>query len=174
MPLFTGWRDAQLVSKFNKELIIDVIDTEIALYKLSLSDTKTDMYGESDSKIYHQPVMISALINRQDPVYEGTEEGQDYTMMCDFGFIKDSLIELGVYVEVGDAIEYNGEWYEVDSVIDNKYFGGKNPEYSFASDRWGLNVSIIANAHLTRRSRIHVEEIRSANRSTDNDIPLNI
>jgi hypothetical protein len=43
MPLFHGQRDASLVHKFNTELIVDIIDTEVALYKLSLENTKTNI-----------------------------------------------------------------------------------------------------------------------------------
>jgi len=175
MPLFHGQRDASLVHKLNMELIVDIIDTEVALYKLSLENTKTNVYGESDKKIYLQPIKIPALINRQQQEFEGTEFGQDYNQPCEFGFIRELLKDYETYVEVGDVIEYNGEYWEVDAILENQYFGGKNPDYSFATERWGHNVSIIANTHLTRRSRLHVEEVRSAPRTFDNnDIPDNI
>jgi hypothetical protein len=175
MPLFHGQRDASLVRKFNTELIVDIIDTEVALYKLSLNQTKTNIYDESDKKIYNRPIKISSIINRQPQTFEGTEFGQDYTQACDFGFIRETLKEIQTYVEVGDVIEYNGEYWEIDAIQENQYFGGKNPDYSFATERWGHNVSIIANTHLTRRSRIHVEDIRSAPRiREDNNLPDNI
>lgn len=174
MPLFHGQRDASLVHKINTELIQDIIDTEVAVYKLSLDDTKTNMYDESDKKVYHLPIKIPALINRQEQTFEGTEFGQDYTQVCDFGFIREMLKSVETYIEVGDVIEYNGEWWEVDGILENQYFGGKNPDYSFATERWGHNVAIIANTHLTRRSRVHVEEIRSAPRMENNDLPSNI
>jgi hypothetical protein len=175
MPLFHGQRDASLVHKLNTELIVDIIDTEVALYKLSLEQTKTNMYDESDKKIYNLPIKISAIINRQPQAYEGTEFGQDFTQTCDFGFIRELLKEVETYVEVGDVIEYNGEYWEIDAIQENQYFGGKNPDYSFATERWGHNVSIIANTHLTRRSRINIEQVRSAPRSSEyNDLPDNI
>ena len=154
MPLFHGTRDAGLVHKFNMELIADIIDTEVAVYKLSLEDTKTNIYNESDKKVYFSPVKVSALINRQPQAYEGTEFGQDYQQTSEFGFIREMLKNVELFVEVGDVIEYNGEWWEVDSVQENQYFGGKNPDYAFSGEKWGHNVSIIANTHLTRRSRI--------------------
>lgn len=175
MPLFHGSRDASLVHKLNTELIVDIIDTEVGLYKLSLDQTKTNIYDESDKKIYNRPIKMPALINRQEQTFEGTEFGQDYNQICDFGFIREMLKEYETYVEVGDVIEYNGEYWEVDAILENQYFGGKNPDYSFATERWGHNVSIIANTHLTRRSRIHVEEVRSAPRiNENNDLPSNI
>ena len=134
MPLFHGTRDAGLVHKFNMELIADIIDTEVAVYKLSLEDTKTNIYNESDKKVYFSPVKVSALINRQPQAYEGTEFGQDYQQTSEFGFIREMLKNVELFVEVGDVIEYNGEWWEVDSVQENQYFGGKNPDYAFSGE----------------------------------------
>ena len=108
MPLFHGQRDAALVHKFNVELIQDIIDTEVALYKLSLDDTKANIYDESDKKVYQLPIKIPSIINRQPQTFEGTEFGQDYTQSCDFGFIRELLKQYATYVEVGDVIEYNG------------------------------------------------------------------
>lgn len=174
MPLFTGQRDASMMNRFAKELVVRVIDTEVALYKLSIGDTKSNLYDESDSKVYQLPIKIPSLINRQPQAYEGSEAGQDYTQVCDFGFIREVLKDINTYIEVGDLIEYNGEWWEIDSLQENQYFGGKNPDYSFSTERWGLNVSIIASTHLTRRSRIHIEEVRTAPRSNENKLPSNI
>lgn len=174
MPLFHGKRDASLVHKLNMELIADIIDTEVAIYKLSLENTKTNLYEESDKKVYHLPIKVPSIINREQQTFEGTEFGQDYNQNCTFGFIREYLKNVSTYIEVGDVIEYNGEYWEVDSIIENQYFGGKNPDYSFATERWGHNVSIIANTHLTRRSRINVEDVRSAIRLYENDLPNNI
>jgi hypothetical protein len=174
MPLFHGQRDASLIKKITTELIVDIIDTEVALYKLSIQDTKTNIYNESDRKIYYSPVKIPALIDYQQRSYDGDEFGQDYTQLCSFAFIRELLKDSGIFIEVGDVVEYNGEWWEIDSIQENEFFGGKNPDYSFSSEKWGYNISIIANTHQTRRSRIHVEEFRPAIITDFNDLPSNI
>ena len=48
MALFGSARDASLVRTVNRELINNLIDTEIAFYKLSLQDTQANMYDEAD------------------------------------------------------------------------------------------------------------------------------
>jgi hypothetical protein len=174
MPLFHGQRDASLINKLTTELIVDIVDTEVGLYKLSIQDTKTNIYNESDRKVYYAPIKIPALIDYQQKNYEGTDFGQDYTQLCTFAFIREFLKEIRTLIEVGDVIEYNGEWWEIDGVQENQFFGGKNPDYSFSSEKWGYNVSIIANSHLTRRSRIHVEEFRPPIITDFNDLPSNI
>ena len=174
MPLFHGQRDASLINKLTTELIVDIVDTEVGLYKLSIQDTKTNIYNESDRKVYYAPIKIPALIEYQPKNYEGTDFGQDYTKLCTFAFIREFLKEIRTLIEVGDAIEYNGEWWEIDGVQENEFFGGKNPDYSFSSEKWGYSVSIIANSHLTRRSRMHVEEFRPPIITDFNDLPSNI
>ena len=174
MPLFHGQRDAGLIHKFNMELINDIIDTEVAIYKLSLENTKTNIYNESDKKTYYSPIKIPALIDYQPQTYEGTEFGQDYQQSANFAFIREYLKQVDIFIEVGDVIEYNGDYWEIDAIQENQFFGGKNPDYSFATEKWGHNVSIIANTHLTRRSRINIEEFRSNIELNVNDIPSNI
>ena len=47
MALFGSARDASLVRSINRELINEFIDTEVAFYKLSLEDTRSNIYDES-------------------------------------------------------------------------------------------------------------------------------
>jgi len=173
MALFHGERDAAVMLKMMSELVIDWMDTEIALYKPSVRDMDVNIYEESDM-VYHQPIKIPCVIARQEQTYQGSELGQDYTQITDFAFIRDYLRLIDTYIEVGDLIEYNGEYWEIDAIIENQYYGGKNPDYSFAGPRWGFNISIVANTHLTRRSKIQLEDIRSSQRLDENDLPDNI
>ena len=61
MALFGGARDMSLFSKLNKELINDIIDTQVYYFMLSVEDTNSNLYGESSTKIYHQPIKVPAL-----------------------------------------------------------------------------------------------------------------
>ena len=64
MALFGGQRDMSLFNKLNKELINDIIDTEIYYYQVALAETKANLYGESKDKLFNQPVKIPCLIER--------------------------------------------------------------------------------------------------------------
>ena len=44
MALFGGQRDMSLFRTVNKELINDVIDTEVYYYKVIVTDSKTNLY----------------------------------------------------------------------------------------------------------------------------------
>ena len=61
MALFGSARDASLIRSINRELINNIIDVEVAFYKLSLNDTKANMYDESDKKVYYQPIRLNCL-----------------------------------------------------------------------------------------------------------------
>ena len=45
MALFGGSRDISLFNTVSKELINDIIQTEVAYYKFALDQTKTNVYG---------------------------------------------------------------------------------------------------------------------------------
>jgi hypothetical protein len=160
MPLFGGKRDVSLLNSINRELIIDIVDTEVAVYKMILDESQTNLYREAENKVYMQPVKIPCLINRSDSIFDidSVAIALDYNQSIQFYFLQDILMQLNLPVEVGDVIEYNGEYYETDSISENQFFVGKNERYSFAGRDWGTSVSIIANAHLTRRSRLNIEE----------------
>lgn len=160
MPLFGGKRDVSLVHSVNRELIMDIIDTEVAIYKIALNETETNLYKEAENKVYMQPIKIPCLINRSESVFDidSVALALDYTQEVQFYFLQDILQEVNLVVEVGDVVEYNGEYYEIDSKSENQFFLGKNEQYSFAGPNWGNSISIVVNAHLTRRTRINVEE----------------
>jgi hypothetical protein len=52
-------------------------------------------------------------------VYSASEEIKDFNQGIRFAFLRDTLVELNLVPEVGDIIEYNNEYYEVDSLINN-------------------------------------------------------
>ena len=51
MPLFHGKRDMQLFHHLSREVVDDIIEVNIILYKISTSST-TNIYGEALEKSY--------------------------------------------------------------------------------------------------------------------------
>jgi len=155
MALFGSARDVSFISRINKELINDIIDTEIAYYKLVKSENKLNVYGENiDGLYFYNPVLIPTLITREDPDFNEEDHGQDFEQTINFGFLRDTLIDINVVPEIGDIIEHNLQYYEIDNVFDNQFFAGKNPDTAYTGEGFGMNISIIVNGHLTRKSRI--------------------
>ena len=178
MALFGSARDASLIRSVNRELINNFIDTEIAYYKLSLQDTQANMYDEADNKIYYAPMRINCLAMKDEKSYMADDAGYDVTRTGEFNFLRDDMKDKNIIIEEGDVIEYDNEFYEIDTVGSSQYWRGTNPstDLGFVSkDRgeFGLSIAITVTAHVTRRNRLNIQEVRSGiNRS--NNIPRNL
>jgi len=175
MALFGGHRDAALFSKINKELITDIIDTQVYYYKIILDETKRNLYGEGKDKIYYNPVKIPTLIDRTNAEQIFDEFGSSYTRNVNFYFLRDTLKDKNVYPEVGDVIEWNDEQHIVDVTFTNQFFAGKNPETWDGGDSQGYNLSVICETHVARRSSLKLkDDFRVGNNTDNNDLPVGI
>ena len=194
MAFIGSERDASLVKRLNQELINKIIDIEVAFYKLSLDDTQANMYDEADNKVYHSPMRINALVQKDEKSYTGDEAGYDVTRTATFGFFREDLKTDNIIIEEGDVIEYDNEFYEVDGVGASQYWTGRNPNTDLGvvignlgqnqkisrdgigimnNNEFGLSVAISVTAHVTRRNRLNIQEVRSGiNRP--NNIPRNL
>ena len=54
MARFIQSKDLAFFEKISKELVEDVVSTAIQFFKLSISESRTNLYGESLNKSYHQ------------------------------------------------------------------------------------------------------------------------
>ena len=178
MALFGSARDASLVRSVNKELINNYVDTEVGFYKLNLEATRANLYGESDNKVYYAQMKMNCLILKDAKSVTGDEYGLEYSRPGTFAFLRDTLKDNNIHVETGDIIDYDGEYYEIDSVSATQYFAGKNPSRDLGytlglREEFGYSVSIICEAHVTRRNRLNIQEVRSGT-NRPNDIPRNL
>jgi hypothetical protein len=178
MALFGSARDASLVRSVNRELINRYIDTEVALYKLDLKSTKSNLYGESDNKVYFKKLKMPCLALKETRSAIADEYGLDYTRTGTFAFLRDDLKDKNIITEEGDVIEWDGEFYEIDSVSASEYFAGRNPsrDLGFTTGErgeFGLSISVVCQAHVTRRSRLNIQELRSGINKEPN-LPRNL
>jgi hypothetical protein len=166
MALFASGRDARLVKSINRELLHDFIQLEVAYYKLSLPETETNIYGESNKKAYYQPIRVFCLVSKEDKASADTDIGLDFTKNAVFSFLRDDLLERNIFIEVGDIIEYDAKYYEIDNVKNQQYWMGRNPETLLADVKGeipehGYSISVIAEAHMTKVSNLNIVEVRS-------------
>ena len=66
MSLFGSKKDFRLLTKMNRELLQDIIEQEIAFYKVSIEETQANIYGESSEKTFYDPVILQCLITHKD------------------------------------------------------------------------------------------------------------
>ena len=176
MPLFGGARDVSLFKAMNRELINDIIQTEVAYYKLALNETISNMYGESTQKSYYEPLRLSCLIEKSDQEWSSDDFGPDIKQTYQYKFLKDGLIEINLIPEVGDLILFNNDFWEVDSFIENQYIVGKRPEYSISEDtqNFGDSLSIVLSTHLSRIEKLNLIPLRGGKYPTTNIDPSSI
>jgi len=162
MALFGGSRDISLFNTVSKELINDIIQTEIAYYKLSLEQTKINVYGEAPQKNYYEPIKIASLIDRSDQTWESNEFGPDINQTIKFTFLRKEFIDLNLFSDVGDLILFRNNFYEVDSRIENQLAFGKDPDYALSTEtsNFGGNFSITLGTHISRVEKLSLVPLR--------------
>ena len=159
--LFGSKRDFNLFVSINRELIKDIIEQEVLYYKLSIANTSVNIYGEALQKTYMEPVKLNCLITRGDQVYDVDEFGPDLGREASFAFLKPDLEDISTVPEVGDIVMWQEDYYEVDTVIENKLLLGKDSKYNIDRDSThGASMSIIVGCHLTRADRVGLNRQR--------------
>ena len=162
MALFGGSRDISLFHVLNKELINDIIQTEIGYYKFALEKTTANVYGESMGKMYYEPVRIACLIDRSDQAWSSGDFGSDVDQTIGFKFLKDELKDINLVPEVGDILLFRNNFYETDSKIENQLIMGKDSDYAISTGTtdFGNSYSIILNTYLSRVEKLNLIPLR--------------
>jgi hypothetical protein len=144
-------RDMKLINSFNGELLGDIIQTEIVLFKRNVVETKINVYGETDPKtgdVFFPGVEVTCLIDRADIDTTYDDFGPDRNQAVVFKFREDSLKLVNIYPEIGDIVQFNNCYHEIDNVVQQQFLGG-------VSDK---SLSIIVNTHYSRLSKLSLVE----------------
>ena len=159
---FGSDRDISLMVNIGRELLHDIIEQEILYHKISLEDTDVNLYGESLSKSYWNAVKLNCLITRGDQIVDIQEFGPDLGREASFAFIRQDLTDKSVVPEVGDIVEWQNDFYEVDTVRENQLFLGSDNSYNLQSSTagYGRSMSIVVDCHLTRADRVGITQTR--------------
>ena len=156
---FLRSRDLNFFDTVNKELIGDpkskkngVINQEVVLYKISTYETQPNLYGESSSgRVYKNGIKLACIIEAADFDYEITEFGPDINQDGTFSFLRQSLIDVDFVTEIGDIIEWNYAYWEINEIQENQLIGGMKEN----------NHAVICSAYLSEQSRVGLERIRA-------------
>jgi hypothetical protein len=161
MALYGGQRDVALFRNVNRELLKNIITQEIAYYKIGLTETTVNLYGESSEKFYNDPVLLTCLITRGDQSYSDDDFGPDVKRDVSFAFLRDDLVDLGLVPEDGDIISWQESYYEIHQIVENQLVLGKSEQYNMTNlSNFGSSLSIICNAHLTRAEKVGINRQR--------------
>ena len=159
--LFGSNRDFDLLVNINRELIKDIVEQEILIYKLNIADTSTNLYGEALEKTYLEPVKLNCLITRGDQVIDINEFGPDLGREASFALLRRDLEDIQLVPEVGDIVMWHEDYYEVDRVKENQLFYGRNNNYNIErASGYGESISLVLDCHLTRADRVGIARQR--------------
>jgi len=159
--IFGSNKDFNLLVNINRELLQDVIEQEILLYKLNIVDTSTNLYGEALEKTYLEPIKLNCLITRGDQVYDVNELGVDLGRQASFAILKQDLRDINTVSEVGDIIMWQEDYYEVDAIKENQLFYGRDSDYNIArTGGYGDSISLVLDCHLTRADKVGIARQR--------------
>ncbi len=148
MARFVTERDFQFFQHINKELLFNVVDVPIVIYKIIPDLAKVNIYGETNGKPRYRGISVQALVRYPKTESQSEGFGFDANQQVEFHLQRKLLEDVNVYPETGDIIGYNNNFYEINNTNEVQLVAGK-PEY---------NHSIICFAHLTRKSAIDIEE----------------
>jgi hypothetical protein len=160
--IFGSQRDFRLFTGINRELLSDVVEQEILYYKMSLDQTTANIYGEGTEKVFWSPIKYNCLVQRADPRATVDDLGVDITRDVKFGLLRQDFIDTNVEPAIGDILMWLENYYEIDNVVENQLFLGKDNAYSLTEygSNFGASVSIILECHLTRSSKLGIVKDR--------------
>lgn len=141
-------RDVRMMNSLNGELLTDIVEQSVLIYRIDVSLTEENLYGESLNKFYYDGIEIQCLVETdpESTVYEGF--GPDVKKGTVFKFHQKLCEIKEVYPQIGDILGWENAHFEIENVVENQFLGGQ-PE---------KNYSLICNAHLTRNSKININE----------------
>jgi len=194
MALYGGARDISMFRRVNRELMGNIISQEVIFYKYNVTTTKTNMYGESvEGRNFADPIILFALVTLGDPESPTSDLGVDYTWPITFRFLKDDLIskfdsanqgqgfgpfqaqpiQYGASIQpaVGDVINYQNGYWEIDNTYDSQYFVGKDPQYPYYDaeginplnnglENFGYSVEVRCDCHYVPSDRLNIIKSR--------------
>jgi len=147
MPKFLQTRDIEFFKSIARELVDDVVQNTIILFKINMNETKVNIYGESLNKTWYPGVELYALYSKspEDIVYEGF--GPDMQQNITFKLDRIMCEEKDVYPEVGDIIFFDTSYYEIDNTNEIQFIGG-SPDNNF---------SIVCETFMVTKSTLNIE-----------------
>jgi len=161
MALFGGSRDISLFRHINKELINNIIQQSVGYYKINLDKTSSNLYGESLTKTYNNPILVNCLIERNAQAWTETEFGADVTREINVRFLRDILVDIQLVPEVGDVMLWQENYYELSGIVENQFVVGKDPSYAYDDTAdFGSSISIIVTAQYIRPEKLGLSKER--------------
>ena len=147
-PFFIPQKEVYLWDSMNEELIDEIVGQSVDIYKIDVEESDDNIYGESLTKYFKQAFRVNCLLNFEEPITNLDEFGSDLDTKLEMNFQRTTLSEANFFPEIGDIVDWNDRFWEVNSVTEPQLIAGHQ----------GYRHSIVANAHRSRLSNLQIEE----------------
>ena len=147
-PFFVPQKEINLIDSMNEELIDNIIGQTVDIYKINVENTNENIYGESSTKYYDKGFRVNCLIQFDEPEINLDEFGTDVNATIEMYFHRTTLVEANFFPEVGDIIDWNGFYWEMNGVTEPQLVAGHQ----------NFKHQIKANAHRIRNSSLQIEQ----------------
>jgi hypothetical protein len=147
-PFFVPQKEIDFINVVNEELIDEIVGQTVDIYKISVEDTKENMYGESTTKYYDKGFRVNCLIQYNEPEINQDEFGADLNTSIEMYFHRETLKREDFFPEIGDIVDWNGHYFEMNSVTEPQLIAGHQ----------NFKHQIKAIAHRARLSSLQIEE----------------
>lgn len=147
-------RDLNMINSLNGELMGDITENLVMMFKISPSDTVTNVYGETSAKtgkFYLPGIEISSLTERPEMSSESDDFGPNRSQNHIFKFREKMLKLKNFYPEIGDIVFWNDKYFEIDNVVQEQLLGGISEK----------SHSIICSSHYTQITNLNIIERNS-------------
>ena len=149
-PFFVPQKEIDVIDSMNEELIDEILCQSVDIYKVSIDNTDENIYGESTTKYYEVGFRVNCLIMFNEPEVIQDEFGADINLSVEMYFQRNNLSSgsLNFYPEMGDIVDWNDHYWEINGTTEPQLFAG-HPAY---------NHQVKASAHKARLSSLQIEE----------------
>ena len=124
-PFFVPQKEINLIDALNEELIDEVVGQYVDIYKVEVDDTEINMYGESATKYFSNGFRVNCLILYNEPetlLEDGI--GPDLNTSIEMYFHRTTLSEANFYPEIGDIVDWNDIYFEINSITEPQLVAG--------------------------------------------------
>lgn len=147
MPRFIGSRDYNFFQNISRELVDAVVQTQVFFYKLIVSETTVNLYGEALDKSYYDAVSVFGMVEYGDEQQQYDGFGQDTEQDVVVRLNQDTCIVKDIYPEVGDFFYFNDSFYEITNTNSTQLVGMQ------AENNFGIQCT----CRLTRLSQLNIK-----------------
>ena len=148
-PFFVPQKEIDLFDAMNEELIDEIVGQAVDIYKESVENTESNIYGESSTKYYEQGFRVNCLLLYNEPETVQDEFGADLNSSVEMYFHRTTLSEAGFFPEIGNIVDWNNMYFEINSVTEPQLIAGHSE----------FKHEIKAVAHRSRLSLLQIEDL---------------